>query len=269
MRRSAGGVRSQTSVAGLVSRDRRIIASCILLIGALAWAYLIRLDHQMASSPASQTMMGKMEMTLDASWGARDLLFTFGMWAVMMVGMMTAAAAPVLLLFTEMQTRRDEGGAPIMAMLFGLGYVAVWVGFSAAAALAQWGLHQGLWLSSSMALTSSPLAGAILIGAGAYQLTPAKGTCLRRCQSPLGFLLGNWREGGKGALQMGIRHGAYCLGCCWALMFVLFVVGVMNLAWVAALTAFILAEKFGRGGARVARVGGLVMIGFGAFILAT
>jgi predicted metal-binding membrane protein len=269
MRRSAGEVRSQASVAGLVSRERRIIASCILLVGALAWAYLIRLDHQMASSAESQTMMAKMGMTIDASWGARDFLFTFAMWAVMMVGMMTAAAAPVLLLFTEMQPKRGEGEVPIEAMLFGLGYATVWVGFSAAAALAQWSLHQGMWLSSNMVVTSSRLAGLILIGAGAYQLTPAKGACLRQCQSPLGFLLANWRHGGKGALQMGIRHGAYCLGCCWALMFVLFVVGIMNLAWVAALTAFILAEKFGPGGARIARVGGSVMIGFGAFILAT
>ncbi len=260
---------SKSAVAGIVSHDRRIIASCILLISALAWAYLIQLNHHMASSAASETMMAKMGMAIDAPWGARDLLFTFAMWAVMMVGMMTVAAAPVLLLFTEMQTRRDEGGAPTKGMLFGLGYVTVWVAFSAAAALAQWGLHQAVWLSSSMAVTSSGLAGVILMGAGAYQLTPAKGACLRQCQSPLGFLLGNWRDGPTGAFQMGIRHGAYCLGCCWALMLVLFVVGVMNLAWVAALTAFILAEKFGRTGAGIARVAGLVMIGFGAFILAS
>ena len=205
--------------------------------------------------------MARMEMTIDAPWDARDFFFTFAMWAVMMVGMMTATAAPVLLLFTEMQTRRGEGGVPSAGLLFGLGYITVWVGFSAAAAFAQWGLHQGVWLSSNMAVTSSRLAGVFLIGAGAYQLTPAKGACLRQCQSPLGFLLSNWRDGAKGAFQMGIRHGAYCLGCCWALMFVLFVVGVMNLAWVAALTAFILAEKFGRTGAYVARVGGLAMIG--------
>jgi predicted metal-binding membrane protein len=117
-----------------------------------------------------------------------------------------------------------------------------------------------------MAVTSARLAGVILIAAGAYQLTPAKGACLTQCQSPLGFLLGNWRDGARGALQMGIRHGAYCLGCCWALMLVLFVVGVMNLAWVAALTAFILIEKFGRAGARVARVGGAAMILFGVIV---
>jgi predicted metal-binding membrane protein len=260
-------VRSQPSVAGLVFRDRTVIASCILLVSALAWAYLFHLDHQMASSAVSRTMMTKMEMAIDAPWGARDFFFTFAMWAVMMVGMMTATAAPVLLLFTDLQASRGSSGVPVTGMLFGLGYITVWVGFSAAAALAQWALHQSAWLSPGMAVTSSRLAGAILIAAGAYQLTPAKGACLRQCQSPLGFLLSNWRDGAKGALQMGIRHGAYCLGCCWALMLVLFAVGVMNLAWVAALTAFILVEKFGRTGVRVARVGGAVMILFGVLVI--
>jgi predicted metal-binding membrane protein len=150
--------------------------------------------------------------------------------------------------------------------LFGLGYIAVWVAFSAAAALVQWGLHQSAWLSPSMAVTSSRLGGMILILAGAYQLTPVKGACLRHCHSPLGFLLSNWRDGAKGAFEMGIRHGAYCLGCCWALMLVLFVVGVMNLAWVAALTVFILVERFGRTGMLIARVGGVAMILLGVLV---
>ncbi len=214
-------------------------------------------------------MMAKMGMASDAPWDVRDFAVTFAMWFVMMVGMMTITAAPVLLLFTGMQAKRGEGGAPIAGILFGLGYVTVWAGFSAAAALAQWGLHQGVWLSSGMAVTSPRLAGLILIAAGVYQLTPAKSQCLKQCQSPLGFLLSNWRDGPGGALHMGIRHGVFCLGCCWALMFVLFVVGTMNLVWVAALTVFILIEKFGHTGAVVSRVGGLAMIGAGAFVLAT
>ncbi len=257
-------MRSQSPVAGLVSRDRLIIASCILLVSALAWAYLLQLDHQMVSSASSATMMAKMGMTSDAPWGVRDFALTFAMWFVMMVGMMTITVAPVLLLFTGTQASRADGGAPTAGILFGLGYILVWAGFSAAAALAQWLLHQGMLLSSSMVVASPRIAGVILIAAGAYQFTPAKNQCLRQCQSPLGFLLSNWRDGPGGALQMGLRHGAYCLGCCWALMLVLFVVGAMNLAWVAALTVFILFEKFGRSGALVARVGGLAMIGFGA-----
>jgi len=113
------------------------------------------------------------------------------------------------------------------------------------------------------------LAGVILIATGAYQLTPAKVACLRQCQTPLGFLMSNWRDGARGALQMGLRHGAFCLGCCWALMLVLFAIGVMNLAWVGALTAFILVEKFGRPGAPVARVGGAIMISFGVLFIAS
>jgi predicted metal-binding membrane protein len=141
--------------------------------------------------------------------------------------------------------------------------MSVWIGFSILAAMLQWSLHQAGLLSPGMAVTSSRAAGFILIAAGAYQLTPAKSKCLTKCQSPLGFLLSNWREGPTGALQLGIRHGIYCLGCCWALMCVLFVVGVMNLAWVAVLAAFILIEKSGITGLRIARAGGAVIIAAG------
>ncbi len=210
--------------------------------------------------------MGTMEMMTGRQWGVADFLFTFSMWSVMMIGMMSPSAAPVLLLFSDMQGSRE--GTATAVLLFGLGYLAVWLGFSGAAAVAQWGLNEAALLSPAMSTTSARLAGAILIAAGAYQLTPAKGACLRQCQSPLGFLMANWREGEKGAFRMGLRHGVYCLGCCWAVMCVLFAVGVMNLAWVAALTAFILVEKFGRQGVLVARVGGVVMIGYGVLVVA-
>ena len=249
-----------------LSRDHAIIGSCILLITALAWAYLVHIDRQMSSS-AGADVMARMEMTTATSWGATDFFFTFLMWTVMMVGMMSATAAPVLILFSRMQRNRGEGRVPNRVLLFALGYITVWVAFSATAALAQWALHQGAFLSPRMAATSSRLAGGILIAAGLYQLTPAKRACLRQCQSPLGFLMTNWREGSTGALQMGLKHGAYCLGCCWVLMGVLFAVGVMNLAWVAALTAFILLEKFGGVGAGVARVGGVVMIALGVLVI--
>lgn len=206
---------------------------------------------------------------MNAQWTALDFFYTFLMWSVMMVGMMTPSAAPVFLLFRNMKESRRDSDAPMTVTLFGLGYLIVWVGFSAAATIAQWGLHQGTWLSSSMAVTSSRIAGVILITAGAYQLSPAKSACLRQCRSPLGFLLSNWRDGRNGALAMGVRHGVYCVGCCWALMLILFVVGVMNLVWVAALTVFILIEKFSGTGARVARLGGVIMIGFGVFVVAT
>jgi predicted metal-binding membrane protein len=206
------------------------------------------------------TMMAEMGMAMDTPWTAADLFFTFAMWAVMMVGMMAGSAAPVLLLFAAARARRAERGGRLAVLMFGLGYITVWIGFSACAALAQWVLHETALLSPTMAASNPYLAGAILIAAGAYQLTPWKGACLTQCRSPLGFLMTNWREGQFGALQMGIRHGAYCLGCCWALMCVLFVVGVMNLIWVAALTAFVLLEKIGPAGTIVSRAGGAAMV---------
>lgn len=205
-------------------------------------------------------MMAAMGMTSHGPWTAADFLFTFAMWAVMMAGMMAPSAAPVLLLFAASRRSRGSRSASLATLIFGLGYLAVWISFSAGAALAQWILHDAAMLSAGMAASSSRLAAAILIGAGIYQLTPWKTRCLTHCRSPLAFLMTNWKDGKLGAFQMGIRHGIYCLGCCWALMGVLFVVGVMNLVWVAALTVFVLIEKVGPAGAIVTRVAGAAMI---------
>lgn len=212
---------------------------------------------------AHDTMMAEMGMPLDMPWTVTDVFFTFTMWTVMMVGMMAGTAAPVLLLFGAARAKRTQRSVGLAVFMFGLGYITIWVGFSACAALAQWALREAAMLSPAMAASSPRLAGVILIAAGAYQLTPFKGACLSKCRSPLGFLLTNWRDGNLGALQMGARHGAYCLGCCWALMCVLFVVGVMNLLWVLALAAFVLIEKIGPAGAAVGRVAGAMMLVFG------
>jgi predicted metal-binding membrane protein len=212
------------------------------------------------------TIMASMGMVANAQIGAADLFMTWIMWSVMMIGMMSASAAPVLLLFAATQARRDRDGVRVVVPMFGLGYLAVWLGFSAAATLAQSALHQAALLSPAMNIASSRLSAAILIGAGVYQLTRAKNVCLTHCQSPLGFLMSNWRDGVRGAARMGFRHGLYCLGCCWATMGVLFVVGVMNLAWVGLLTAFILLERLGRAGVLAARIGGILMVAAGAFL---
>jgi predicted metal-binding membrane protein len=254
-----------SQVAALAPRDRRLISVCLGLTIALAWAYLVHLGRQMPSM-ANDTMMAQMGETMNAPWSAADVFFTFAMWAVMMVGMMAGGAAPVLLLFGEAHARRGDRSVPRLVAMFGLGYVVVWTAFSAAAALTHWALHQAAMLSPAMAASSPRVAGAILIGAGVYQLTRFKGACLTACRSPIGFLMSNWRDGPIGALEMGWRHGLYCLGCCWALMGVLFVVGVMNLAWVAVLTVFVLAEKIGPAGAVVARVGGALMVIVGLFV---
>ena|SRR5437588_3224931 len=222
----------------------------------------------MASSMASDALMAQMGMTTETRWTAADVFFTFAMWAVMMVGMMSGAAAPVLFLFAAARAKHGEQGVVLAVLAFGFGYATVWVGFSACAALAQWALHRTAMLSPAMAASSPHVAGAILIAAGAYQLTPWKGACLTQCRSPLGFLMTSWRDGPLGPLKMGIRHGAYCLGCCWALMCVLFVVGVMSLLWVAALTGFVLLEKIGPAGAAIARVAGAAMMIAGILMIA-
>lgn len=183
-----------------------------------------------------------------------NFALTFAMWSVMMIAMMAPSAMPVTLLYARM---RDGGKS---GALFGVGHLSVWIGFSVFATLAQLALHQAKLLSAGMTITNPAFAGVLLILVGVYQLTPEKLKCLTKCQRPLDFLMTNWREGPRGALELGVRHGLYCLGCCWALMLVLFVVGVMNLAWVAALTALILLEKFGPGGVTVARVSGVAII---------
>jgi len=248
-------------------RDRVVISICLVLVIALAWAYLVHLGRQMSSSMDYDMRMAAMGMSVDRPWAAADVLYTFAMWTVMMVGMMAGTAAPVLFLFAAMQSGRRERGTRFAVLTFGIGYITVWVGFSAMAAIAQWALHDAALLSPAMVASSSILSGGILIAAGAYQLTPLKGSCLRQCRTPLGFLVANWRDGTRGALAMGLRHGLHCLGCCWALMCVLFVVGVMNLAWVAALTVFVLIEKIGPGGLVVSRIAGAAMIVAGVLFM--
>ena len=248
-------------------RDRALIASCIVLITGLAWAYLAYLNRRMTSTIEDDRMMAAMGMVMDQPWGAGDLLLTFVMWSVMMIGMMAVPVLPVLLLFAGMRAQRVDRGVVPAVPSFGLGYLVVWLVFSACATAAQWALHDGALLSSTMATSSTLVAGLILITAGAYQLTPLKTGCLARCQSPLGFLLSNWRDGSSGAFLMGFRHGIFCLGCCWALMTLLFVVGVMNLAWVGVLTLFILAEKIGLIGARRSRAGGAILIVLGVVLV--
>jgi len=198
-------------------------------------------------------------------WTPADVLFAFVMWSVMMVGMMATSATPVLLLFASSQARRPSAGAAVATPLFGLGYLAIWVGFSACAAITQWVAHDValVWPSTS----SARVGGAVLIAVGVYQWTPLKGACLTHCRSPLGFFMTSWRDGPFGAFQMGLHHGVYCLGCCWALMAVLFVVGVMNLAWVAALAVFVLLEKIGPGVSGVARLGGAILIVAGIVLM--
>ena len=236
-----------------------LIAVCLIAITALSWAYLVRLDRAMVAMMEHHTAMAAMGMTMDMSWTVVDAWFAFLMWVVMMVGMMTPAAAPVVMMFAATAAGRRGPVIPVTVLMFGLGYFAVWAGFSLCAALAQWALHQAALLSPMMKIVNPVMSGGILVVAGAYQWLPVKNACLAHCRSPLGFLMSHWRDGAIGAFRMGSCHGASCLGCCWALMCVLFVAGVMNLVWVAALTGFVLLEKIGPAGVIVSRVAGAAM----------
>jgi predicted metal-binding membrane protein len=249
------------AVVTVPRRDRIVIASCIALVSVLAWAYLVHRASEMASAQP-WPMSGMAMAMMSAPWLPADFAFTFLMWAVMMIGMMAPTALPVLLVFAAPHRQRVGRGVPSIVLVFALGYLTIWLGFSLLATLAQWALSRGALLSPGMTVVPQ-LGGALLVMAGAYQLSPVKGACLEHCRAPISFLMSHWRDGRGGAFEMGLRHGLYCLGCCWALMAVLFVVGVMNLVWVGALTVFILAERMGRIGARVAAIGGVAMIGVG------
>jgi predicted metal-binding membrane protein len=263
----ADTVAANAAATALARRERIVVASCAVALTALAWLYLV---HLARTTPGDATMLDMpMAMPMPASWSIAELGFLFWMWAVMMVGMMTPAAAPVMLLFAAAQARRGARRARIAVPMFALGYAIVWTGFSACAALAQWTLHALAMLSPAMAASSPRVAGTILCAAGVYQLLPLKRACLTRCRSPIAFLMTRWRDGPLGALEMGSRHGAWCLGCCFALMIVLFAVGVMNLVFVAALALFVLIEKTGPAGVAVGRVGGVLLIAAGLAMLAT
>jgi predicted metal-binding membrane protein len=251
--------------ASVPRRDRILITTILLLVTALSWAYLFYLNHQMSSAVDPDKAMATMGMTVNRPWTATDVLFAFIMWAVMMVGMMTPAAAPILVLLAAAEAKRTEQSPSPIVFMFGLGSAAVWTVFSEAAAVAQWILQEASMLSPALAASGEGVAGAILIGAGIYQLTPWKTRCLTHCRSPLGFVMSQWRDGKLGAFKMGLRHGLFCLGCCWALMAVLFVVGVMNLLWVAALTIFVLIEKLGPTGGIISRIAGAALIALGVF----
>lgn len=195
---------------------------------------------------------------------AGAFLWLFWMWSVMMVAMMTPSAAPMVLTFSAIQHRQAHSSKPeFTTFLFISGYLAVWVAFSFGAALLQWGLHEAAWVSPMMTSRSRWLSAGLLTLAGVYQWLPVKEVCLRHCRSPLDYFLLNWRPGPGGAFQMGWHHGLYCVGCCWALMLLLFVNGVMNLLWVAMLAGFVLIEKGFPLGRWWSRVAGSLLVAWG------
>jgi predicted metal-binding membrane protein len=204
----------------------------------LAWIYLFRLAGEMTGSSIP---MAAIQVR---PWGASDFILTFLMWAIMMVAMMVPSAAPTVMIYAAIARKAacDRTAVP-PTVVFILGYIAMWTAFCLVATLAQWGLDQAALLSPMMVTTSPLIGSGLLVAAGVYQITPVKRACLSHCRSPAHFLSEHWRPGITGAFRMGLEHGVFCLGCCWVLMGLLFVGGVMNLLWIAAIATFVLAEK--------------------------
>ncbi|WP_172332483.1 DUF2182 domain-containing protein [Mangrovicoccus sp. HB161399] len=229
----------------------------------LAWGWLALMIGDMAAVPGMAEMM-MAPRTLTAGM----LCGLFVMWSVMMAAMMLPTALPMILAYARMQVRdRQEGAGWQSVAAFALGYVIVWTGFSLAAAALQAVLTALELMSPVMMKASAPVSGAILAGAGLYQFLPFKRACLGLCRSPLGFLMTRWRPGAGGALRMGLSHGGHCVGCCWAMMAVLFAVGVMNTAWIAGLTALVLLEKLAGRSRPVSQAIGTGLAGLGLWIL--
>lgn len=251
----------------VIRRDRLLTALGLAALTIVAWAYLVHSAAMMDAMSHEAQMHVAMGMGDMRAWNALDWLGLFVMWAVMMVAMMLPSAAPVFVLVLGVYRRRAAPQARAAAYAFVAGYVLVWTMFSVAASLVQLLLHRAAVMSPDMRIGSAAVSGIILMIAGIYQWVPFKNACLTTCQSPLGFLSQYWREGVSGGFLMGARHGLFCVGCCWMLMMLLFVVGVMNLIWVAALAALVLVEKLFRGGAVVGRIVGAAAVAWGIYLV--
>jgi predicted metal-binding membrane protein len=256
-------------VETILRRERLILGGCLTAMAILAWLYLFHTKTAMPGMDMSGMDMPGMVMPGLQVWGPNTVLLLFVMWAAMMVAMMLPSATPMLLAFLAVNKQRQAAARPYVPVsIFLFGYLAVWTGFSAVATLAEWGLHQAALLSPAMAATSPTLNGGLLIAAGIFQWTPLKRACLKGCRSPLTFLMSEWREGAAGAFIMGLRHGALCVGCCWVLMALLFVAGVMNLFWVAVIALFVMAEKILAKGEMIGHVAGIALLLAGAAMMA-
>ncbi len=250
-------------LSNAVTSDRAIVGLSLAGITALGWLYLIVEADKMSRMDES------MAMPHMVSWDANYLGFLFVMWSIMMVAMMVPSVTPMVMMFTTVNRKRRESDRTdlVPVGVFVSGYLIAWMAFSAAAAIAQWTLHAAALVSPMMTSSSAILGGALLIAGGIYQWTPLKYACLIHCRTPMSFLMTSWRPGRTGALVMGVHHGSFCVGCCWVLMVLLFVAGVMNVLWVAAIAAFVFIEKVAPRGDLLGRVAGVLLVAAGAWVI--
>jgi predicted metal-binding membrane protein len=263
---------NEPSLEALLKRDRAVVLVSLVATATLAWAYVIWLEARMsASMPAAMPDMPGMAMgPAIRPWSGPELFFAFAMWAVMMVGMMLPSAAPMILLYARVGRQAESEGKPFAATSwFAAGYLLAWTGFAAVASLAQAGLLAASLVTPMLVSANNAFGGIVLIAAGLYQWTPAKNACLSSCQSPFAFIQrhGGFKRDARGALRLGLRHGLYCIGCCWALMALLFVGGVMNLLWIALLSVWVLLEKAVLTGRVMSRAVGLALVTLGLIFL--
>ena len=270
---------TDAAINAVLRRDRAIVLSAIVAITVLAWAdvlwFAANMDIGMGSSmgtPMGKTMSGMGAMLKPAfrPWSVADFTFMFAMWAVMMVGMMMPSVTPMVLLYANVGRKAAENGRPLAATgWFVAGYLLAWAAFSLAATIVQWQLSRLALITPMMSSASGLFGGLMLVAAGLYQWSPLKYACLIHCQSPLGFLMsrGGFSASAWGSLRLGAEHGSLCVGCCWVLMALLFVGGVMNLLWIAGLTTFVLLEKIIPTGRLIPRLAGAAMAAAGLVLL--
>lgn len=263
----------------LLKRDRLIVVAALAMVTTLAWTYLLWVAPATTMSGAPMPGMPDMpDMNMGAAtapmlrtWTAWDFACMFAMWAVMMVGMMTPSAAPMILIYARVARHSALEGKPLAAAgWFAGGYLLSWTVFSLAATVAQGMLERAAWLNPMMSAASNRVGGIVLIAAGVYQWTPLKDACLKQCRAPLAFIQyhGGFKRDAAGSLQLGLRHGVYWIGCCWALMALLFAGGVMNVVWIAAIAIFVLIEKIVPSGRMIARLAGAGFVASGLWLLA-
>ena len=269
---------ADAALATLLRRDRAIVLAAALAVAAIAWAYVLDMAQSMSAMAAMPGMTDMPGMKMDpfgmmspvfGQWSAAHFASMLAMWTVMMIGMMTPSVAPMILIYTQV-ARRSAGTHPFAAAgWFAGGYLLAWAGFSVVATLTQWGLEQVALLTPMMTSASHIFGGLLLICAGVYQWLPIKYSCLSHCRAPLSFVMshGGFQPRPLGSLRLGVQHGLYCIGCCWALMALLFVGGVMNLLWIAALMVFVLSEKLVPGWRYFAKASGIVAVVVGSWYL--
>ena len=252
------------SLEAVLQTDRMVVAAGLIVLAGLGW---LALGYEAFGAGRCMDAAMRMSTVSTSGWQLRDLVLLFSMWAVMMVAMMVPSVAPTVLTFALVNRKRHEQQRPFVPTgFFLIGYLTAWTVFSLLATVIQQTLHAAALLSPAMVLTSPMVGGGVLIAAGVFQLTPLKRACLVHCRTPLRLLMTEWREGAWGAFLMGWKNGHYCIGCCWLLMALLFVAGVMNIAWVAVISAFVLAEKVMPVGPRLGWAAGLACIAWGVWM---